>query len=115
MTEKTIFSRIIDREIPSDIVFEDEHCIVIRDIVPQAPVHLLVIPKKCIPSTNDIGEDDGEILAHLFQVIRKMAVEQGVAETGYRVVLNCGKDATQTVHHLHFHVLGGRVMEWPPG
>ncbi len=115
MPEKTIFKRIIDREIPADIVYEDERCLAFRDIMPQAPVHLLVIPKKEIPSTNAIAEEDADLIGHLFLTVRKIAAEQGVAESGYRIVLNCGPDATQTVPHLHLHLLGGRKMAWPPG
>ncbi|HBT78485.1 MAG TPA: histidine triad nucleotide-binding protein [Planctomycetaceae bacterium] len=115
MPEKNIFKRIIDREIEAEILFEDDRCLVFRDIMPQAPVHLLVIPKKEIPSSNEIAEEDAELIGHLFLTIRRIAEEQGVAESGYRVVLNCGPDATQTVRHLHFHLIGGRSMSWPPG
>ena len=114
MSEKTIFKRIIDKEIPADIVHEDALCLAFRDIVPQAPVHVLVIPKKEIASTDHLTEDDNHILGHIYGVIRMLAKELGL-EKGYRIVTNCGNDGGQTVHHLHFHLLGGRTMHWPPG
>lgn len=115
MSGKTIFKRIIDKEIPATILYEDEQCLAFQDASPQAPVHFLVIPKKEIPSVNEIAEEDAALIGHLFCVIGKLAVEQGVAETGYRVVTNCGPNACQTVPHLHYHVIGGRSMTWPPG
>ena len=111
----TIFKKIIDREIPANILYEDDLCLVFHDIMPQAPVHFLVIPKKEIPSVNDIADEDTALIGHLFCVIRKLAAEQGIADSGYRVVSNCGPDACQTVPHLHYHVLAGRPMTWPPG
>lgn len=115
MAEKTLFSKIIDREIPSDIVYEDDLCLAFRDISPQAPVHILVIPKKPIPSTSAILSEDTELIGHIFCVIARLAEENGIAKSGYRVVSNCGPDACQTVPHLHFHILGGRGFGWPPG
>ena len=114
MTEKTIFKRIIDKEIPARIVHEDELCLAFHDVHPQAPVHVLVIPKKEIASTEQLTEDDAELLGHIYGVIRKLVKELGLAK-GYRVVTNCGDDGGQTVYHLHFHILGGRQMGWPPG
>jgi histidine triad (HIT) family protein len=114
MAEKTIFKRIIDREIPAKIVYEDDRCLAFSDIHPQAPVHVLVIPKQEIPSVNDIGEADSQLVGHLFVVIGKIAAQLDLGE-GYRVVANCGRDAGQEVPHLHFHVLGGRKLTWPPG
>jgi histidine triad (HIT) family protein len=111
----TIFKRIIDREIPADIVFEDDLCLAFRDVKPQAPVHVLVIPKKEIASVDEIGEEDGDLVAHLWIVIRDLARKLRLAEGGYRVVVNCGRDAGQTVDHVHFHLLGGRPLGWPPG
>ncbi len=111
----TIFQRIIDREIPADIVYEDDHCLAFRDVKPQAPTHVLVIPKKPIASVDAIAADDGEILAHLWKVIRDLARQLQLDKRGYRVVVNCGPDAGQTVDHLHFHLLGGRELGWPPG
>ena len=115
MSEKTIFKRIIDKEIPATILYEDELCLAFQDVSPQAPMHFLVIPKKEILSVNEIEEADAAVVGHLFCVIRKLAAEQGIAETGYRVVTNCGPNACQTVPHLHYHVIGGRSMVWPPG
>ena len=111
---KTIFKRIIDKEIPAKIVYEDDACLAFEDVNPQAPVHLLVIPKKEIPSLDALGEEDGRLVAHLFAVIKQLAAERHLAG-GYRVVANCGPDAGQSVAHLHFHLLGGRSLSWPPG
>jgi histidine triad (HIT) family protein len=110
----TIFQKIIDREIPADIVFEDEHCLAFTDVDPQAPTHILVIPKKPIRSVAEITEQDGPLIGHLWNVIRQIAEKQELAK-GYRVVTNIGADGGQAVDHLHFHLLGGRRMEWPPG
>ena len=114
MTAKTIFQRIIDREIPADIIHEDEHCLAFRDITPQAPTHILIIPKKVIVSVADIADADQPLIGHLFAVIRDLAQRLGLG-SGYRVVTNCGPDGGQSVAHLHFHLLGGRKLEWPPG
>lgn len=111
----TIFKRIIDREIPATIVYEDDRCLAFRDVAPQAPTHLLVIPKREIASIEALADDDAELMAHLWRVIRDLARQLGLAEKGYRVVVNCGPDGGQTVNHLHFHLLGGRAMNWPPG
>lgn len=115
MSEKNIFQRIIDREIPSNIIYEDEQCLAFTDTNPQAPVHFLVIPKRVITSLAAIGEQDQALLGHLMLVIRDLAQKQGIAEQGFRVVSNCGDYGGQTVYHLHFHVLGGRPLLWPPG
>jgi len=114
MAEKTIFKRIIDREIPAQILYEDDRCLAFHDARPQAPTHVLVIPKKEIPNVDAIGDDDAVLLGHLWGVIRKLAAELKLAN-GYRVVVNCGADGGQTVDHLHFHILGGRALAWPPG
>jgi histidine triad (HIT) family protein len=111
----TIFKRIIDREIPADVVYEDDLCLAFRDVSPQAPVHVLVIPKQEIKSVDAIEEADAALLGHLWLVISKLARELGVADDGYRVVTNCGKLGGQSVDHLHFHILGGRRLDWPPG
>ncbi len=111
---KTIFKRIIDREIPAEIVYEDDRCLAFEDVNPQAPVHILVIPKKEIPSLADLSEGDAALAGHLLVVIQKLATEKNLAG-GYRVVANCGPDAGQSVAHLHFHLLGGRGFAWPPG
>ena len=111
----TIFKRIIEREIPADIVYEDDRCLAFRDISPQAPTHVLVIPKKEIPAVDSLTDEDAAVVGHIYLVIRQLARDLGVAESGYRVVVNCGKDGGQSVDHLHFHILGGRQMTWPPG
>jgi histidine triad (HIT) family protein len=111
---KTIFKRIIDREIPADIVYEDEHCLAFRDIKPEAPTHVLVIPKQEIANLDALTDADAALLSHLWSVIPKLARQLGLA-SGYRVVINNGPDGGQTVDHLHFHILGGRHMNWPPG
>lgn len=110
----TIFQRIIDRQIPADIVYEDECCLAFRDVSPQAPVHVLVIPKKPIVSLEHARDEDRLLLGHLILVIRDLAKTLGL-ESGYRVVANCGTEGGQSVDHLHFHILGGRMMKWPPG
>ncbi len=115
MPEKTLFSKIIDREIPADILYEDDQCLAFRDIAPQAPVHFLIVPKKPIPSTSAITEEDIPLIGHIYTAIASLTEQLGIAQSGYRVVSNCGKDACQTVPHLHFHVLGGRSLDWPPG
>ena len=114
MSEKTIFKRIIDREIPANILYEDEHCLAFHDIDARAPTHVLVIPKKEIASVDAIGEEDQALLGHLWAVIPRLAGQLGLKD-GYRVVVNCGRNAGQSVDHLHFHLLGGRRMTWPPG
>ena len=114
MAEKTIFKRIIDREIPAKIVYEDEHCLAFEDIHPAAPTHLIVIPKKEIASVDDANPEDEAILGHLFVAMRAIAAKLGL-QSGYRVVTNCGPDAGQEVMHIHFHLLAGRKFRWPPG
>jgi len=111
---KTIFKRIIDREIPAKIVYEDDRCLAFEDVNPQAPVHILVVPKKEISSMADLGEGDTALAGHLLVVIQKLAAQRKL-DDGYRVVVNCGPDAGQTVPHLHYHLLGGRSFSWPPG
>lgn len=111
----SLFTRIINREIPAKIVYEDEHCLAFEDIAPAAPTHLLVIPKREIASLAALAEDDATLLGHMMVVISRLARELGVAEGGYRVVTNAGADAGQTVDHLHFHLLAGRPLTWPPG
>jgi len=114
MAEKTIFKKIIDGEIPADVVYEDDLCLAFRDINPQAPVHVIVIPKKEIPTGDDVTEEDVPLMGHLFMAIREIAAKLGLSG-GYRVVTNCGPAAGQEVMHLHFHLLGGRDFTWPPG
>ncbi len=114
MAQKTLFQRIMDRELPGDIVYEDERCAVLRDIDPQAPTHLLVVPRKPISSLDDLTDEDAPLVGHLFLVAKRVAAGEGL-DSGYRTVFNNGPDAQQTVDHIHLHVLGGRRMTWPPG
>ena len=107
MNESTIFKQIIDGEIPASIVYEDDQCLAFHDVAPQAPIHILVIPKKEIPSIDQIKSEDKELIGHLFLVIQTIAREQGLAEDGYRVICNCGENGGQTVFHLHYHLMGG--------
>ncbi len=111
----TIFEKIIAREIPADIVHEDALCLAFRDIQPHAPSHLLVIPKKAIPRIAEAAAEDKELLGHLFLVASRVAEKEGIAKSGYRIVVNCGADGGETVPHLHIHILGGRPLAWPPG
>ena len=112
----TIFKKIIDKEIPADIVHEDEICLAFRDVNPQAPTHILVIPKKEIRSLNDIDPNqDKEILGHLMVTAHQVARNEGLGDKGYRLVANTNDDGGQSVYHLHLHILGGRKLDWPPG
>ena len=110
----TIFKKIIDKQIPADIIHEDELCLAFRDIHPQAPVHVLVIPKREIPSTAHLADDDGALVGHLLLTARRLAEQLGLGN-GYRLVINTGADGGQSVDHLHVHLLGGRALSWPPG
>lgn len=114
MSEKTIFKKIIDGEIPAKVVFEDEECLAFHDVAPQAPVHVLVIPKKEVVNVAGLGDADQDLAGKLLMVVRDVAKKLGL-ENGYRVVANCGADGGQSVDHLHFHILGGRPLKWPPG
>ncbi|RRS10305.1 histidine triad nucleotide-binding protein [Pseudoalteromonas sp. J010] len=114
MSSETIFTKIINREIPADIVYEDEKALAFRDINPQAPFHVLVIPKTAIATINDVTEENSHLIGHLYVVAAKLAQEYGFAEDGYRVVMNCNEHGGQTVYHLHLHVLAGKEMGWPP-
>ena len=114
MSEQNIFQKIISGEIPADIVYEDEQCLAFHDIAPQAPTHVLVIPRKPVRSVAELEDDDGELVAHLWKVIRNLADQLGL-QNGYRVVVNCGRDGGQEIEHLHYHLLGGRALKWPPG
>lgn len=111
----TIFDKIIARQIPADIVYEDEHVLAFRDINPQAPVHVLFIPKRPIPTLNDLAPDDEALAGRLVLAAAAWARQQGFADDGYRVVMNCNRDGGQTVFHIHLHLLAGRAMHWPPG
>jgi histidine triad (HIT) family protein len=110
-----LFCRIVAGEVPADSVFQDERCIAFRDTNPQAPVHVLVIPRDHMDSLDDAGQKDEAILGHLLRVAARVANEQGLSESGYRTVINTGAGAGQSVFHLHVHVLGGRSLNWPPG
>jgi len=111
----SVFTKIIRREIPATVVFEDDHVIAFRDIAHQAPVHILIVPKKQIPTLNDATTDDRELLGHILLVARQIAEQEHIADRGYRLVINTNAEAGQTVFHLHCHLLGGRPMNWPPG
>ncbi|MFN6568723.1 histidine triad nucleotide-binding protein [Nostoc minutum NIES-26] len=113
-TTETIFSKIIRREIPANIVYEDDLALAFKDIHPQAPVHILVIPKKPIAKLDDAESEDRALLGHLLLTAKRVAEEAGLSN-GYRVVINTDADGGQTVYHLHLHILGGRQMDWPPG
>lgn len=113
--EATLFSRIARREIPAQIVYQDEDVTAFRDIHPSAPTHILIVPNKVIPTLNEAGEADAALLGKMMLTARKLAQEAGIADAGYRVVLNCNADGGQSVYHLHIHLLGGRPMAWPPG
>ncbi len=115
MSQETIFSKIIRREIPATLVFENERILAFRDINPQAPVHVLIIPKKIIPTVNDITPEDAPLIGELFVVAAQIARAEGIADAGYRTVFNCRDHGGQEVYHLHLHLLGGRQMRWPPG
>lgn len=110
----TIFSKIINREIPADIVYEDDQCLAFRDVNPQAPMHILIIPKKPIPKIVDAQIDDQPLLGHLLLKAGEIAKQEGYGDA-FRVVVNNGAGAGQTVFHLHIHILGGRSFSWPPG
>ncbi len=114
MSEKTIFKKIIDGEIPANMVHEDELCLAFHDVSPQAPVHVLIIPRKEIASIDAITDEDQATIGHMWCVIRDIAKKLELGN-GYRVVVNCGEQGGQTVHHLHYHMLGGRSLTWPPG
>ena len=114
MAEKTLFQKIMDREEPGDILYEDDLCAALRDINPQAPTHVLIVPRKPIPTLDDLTEEDESLVGHLFLVAQEVAAEEGLTN-GYRTVFNNGRDAQQTVEHIHLHLIGGRRMSWPPG
>lgn len=113
-SNKTIFKRIIDGELPADIVYEDKHCLAFRDITPQAPTHVLIIPRKEIASLAETSEIDEPLLGRLLAVAARVAKDLDL-EAGYRTVINVGRDGGQSVDHLHVHLLGGRKLTWPPG
>ena len=110
-----IFCKIVAGEIPSAKVYEDDQVLAFKDIEAQAPVHILVIPKKHIGSILEVKQEDAQLMTHILEVIQKIAVENGLAQSGFRIAVNTGRDGGQTVPHQHFHILGGRAMAWPPG
>jgi histidine triad (HIT) family protein len=112
---ETLFSKIAAGEIPADIVYQDEDVVAFRDIGPQAPTHVLVIPRKPIRTINDLEVDDAVLVGKMFLAAKQIAEQEGISEAGYRTVINCNAAAGQTVFHLHLHLLGGRPMQWPPG
>ncbi len=110
-----IFCKIIKQEIPSNIVYEDEHVLAFPDISPKAPIHYLIIPKKHIATLNDLTDEETFLAGHLLQVAKKLALKMEIAEPGYRVSINCNEGGGQLIYHIHLHLLGGRPMHWPPG
>ena len=111
----SIFSKIINREIPSNILFEDQEFIVIRDIHPKAPTHILIIPRRHIPKITDLQESDEKLVGRMVTVANILAEKEGLKESGFRLIFNCGRDSGQEVFHIHLHLLGGRPFHWPPG
>jgi len=111
----TLFEKICAREIPATIVFEDDRCIAFRDISPQAPIHILIIPRKAIPRVDAAAAEDETLLGHLLLTAAAVARSEGIAQSGYRLVINNGRDGGEAVPHLHVHLLGGRALSWPPG
>jgi histidine triad (HIT) family protein len=110
-----LFCKMVKGEIKPDVVHEDEHVLAFRDINPQGPVHILVIPKEHIPTINHLEDEHAELIGRLFLAAKKIAAEEGIAEDGYRLVFNCNKHGGQEVYHIHLHIIGGRQMTWPPG
>ena len=114
MTE-TIFDKIISKEIPADIVYEDNDFLAFNDINPQAPIHILIIPKKRIPTINNLHEDDSKLIGKMVVIAKNIAQEKEFSKDGYRLIFNCNENGGQTVFHIHLHILGGRSLSWPPG
>ena len=115
MQQECIFCKIVSRQIPAKIIYEDEHLIVFPDINPAAPVHVLIVPKRHIPNLLETGAEDIPLLGHVMAVVARLARELGLEEDGFRTVVNTKTNGGQTVHHIHWHLLGGRFMTWPPG
>ena len=113
--EKTIFEKIIDKELEADIIYEDDKIIAFNDIAPIAPTHILIVPKKKISSINDLEKEDKELMGEMFILAKELAEKYKINETGYRTVFNTNGDAGQTVFHIHLHLIGGRKLDWPPG
>lgn len=110
-----IFCKIVEKKMPAKIIHEDDQSVAFEDVNPQAPIHILVVPKKHIPTSLDIKEEDKALIGHLFEVANEVAKDKGIAERGFRLVMNCNAEAGQTIFHIHLHLLGGREMYWPPG
>jgi histidine triad (HIT) family protein len=110
-----LFCKIADKTIPADIVYEDDRVVAFRDVAPQAPTHILVIPRQHISTLNDLNESNNELIGHILYTAKTIAAAEGLAEDGYRVAMNCNNHGGQTVFHIHLHLLGGRQMQWPPG
>ncbi len=110
-----IFCKIANKEIPAKIVYEDAQAVAFEDLNPQAPMHVLVIPKKHIPTILEVTGEDNALVGHLFQIAGRIATDNGIAQRGFRMVINCNSEAGQSVYHIHLHVIGGRAMHWPPG
>lgn len=115
MAENCIFCKVAQREIPADVLLETARLLAFRDNNPQAPTHVLIIPKHHIPTLEDLGPDDAALIGDLYLAAQQIARQEGIAEDGYRTVINCGQKAGQSVFHIHLHLLGGRSMQWPPG
>ncbi|WP_193050733.1 histidine triad nucleotide-binding protein [Pseudoalteromonas undina] len=114
MSQETIFTKIINREIPADIIYEDDLALAFKDINPQAPFHALIIPKQAIATINDVTEENSHLVGHLYVVAAKLAKQLNFSDDGYRVVMNCNEHGGQTVYHIHLHMLAGKEMGWPP-
>ena len=115
MPDKTLFQKIIDGDIPADLIHEDDRCVAFRDINPIAPTHLLLIPRRHITTMNDLQDGDASLVGEMFLTAARLAADEGLADDGYRVVMNCNEAAGQSVFHIHLHLMGGRTMSWPPG
>ena len=113
--EDCLFCKIAAGKMDTDFIYQDEQVVVFEDINPKAPVHLLIVPKKHISDLNSLETEDSELIGHVYQIAKQMAAKYDIAESGYRLVSNCGDDGGQTVYHIHFHLLGGRKLQWPPG
>ncbi len=115
MTSDTVFAKIVRKDIPAQIIYQDEDVTAFRDLNPVAPTHILIVPNQIIPTLNDATPEDERLLGKLLLTARKLAQQEGIAAGGYRVVMNCNSDGGQSVYHLHLHLLGGRKLTWPPG
>ena len=113
--DRCLFFALVEGKVKANIVYQDDHVVAFKDIKPQAPVHLLLIPRKHLAGVLDIEPEDHALIGEIFQVASRLVREQGIADTGFRIVVNSGADAGQSVFHLHYHLIGGRLMTWPPG